>query len=287
MDCINLFDKFEADLPVINGGVYSVKKCLFSHTMQRLFIEMDGAIKDRNPKKIAHILKNIFQIYNEETNEELRYKYDNRHDRNKEMIQDYISQFERYVAPNNIVEVDRPQIIFLSHSHGDKSYSDAIMNFIVGLNIDKKQLLYTTDDEYSIPNRKHMFDHLRTNIHKNTYMIILWSERYLNNPTCLCELGASWILGIETMNIFTPQFNFNDEKYLKCPPNMREEMGIKLVECSKTRVRGLKDEIVKKFNLQVSDGLAEKTVNDFIAEVTQIKAKEEYGASGIMVETSE
>lgn len=277
MDSIDLFDKFEADLPIINGDVYRVKTCLFNSAMQRLFIELRDTIKDHNPQKIAHILKNILRIYCEETNDVPRYKYNSSHERNKALIQDYISQFEQCVViKDNTLDVSHPPIIFLSHSHGDKSYSDAIKNFLVGLNIDKKQLLYTTDDEYSIPNRKHMFDHLRSNIHKNTYMIILWSEKYLSNPTCLCELGSAWILGIETMGIFTPQFDFNDENFLKCPPDMRDEMGIRLAECSAKRVRELKDEIVKKFNLQVNDGLAEKTINDFIAEITRIKAEDEH-----------
>jgi len=181
--------------------------------------------------------------------------------KNKEVFQGHISKPEANLQP----------IIFLSHSRADRHFSDAISDFIVKLNIDETQLIYTTDDKHGIPNGERIFDFLRSKIHKNTLMIILWSEKYLNNPTCLCELGAAWILGIDIVNIFTPQFNFVDEKFMKCPPDIRDVKGILLEECNEIAVRGLKKQIVEKLGLNVKDGLAEKTIKGFVDEILRIK----------------
>jgi len=239
--------------------------------MSSLLGTVNDAIKEHDPQKLSQALKNILKIYIEKVGRTNSFKYNKKYTVIAELIQSYISKFEECQMPINTQPViGLPPIIFLSHSRSDRDYSDTIKDFIVRLNSNESQLMYTADDKLGIPPGEHVFDYLRSKIHQNTFMIILWSERYLNNPACLCELGAAWVLGIEFINIFTPEFDLNNAVFLKCPP-MRNEMGIKLGECSKVTIGRLKDKIVKKLNLHIENGAAESAINDFLAKIEQIR----------------
>lgn len=52
---------------------------------------------------------------------------------------------------------NKEPIIFISHSSSDKKYGDAIRNFIVGLGIKEKQLIYTSHSLHKIPLDKNIY----------------------------------------------------------------------------------------------------------------------------------
>jgi len=163
-------------------------------------------------------------------------------------------------------------IIFLSHSSTDKSYGDALENFITGLGVKKEHFIYTSHPMHKIPLDVNIFDYLRKNISKNIFMLILWSDTYLDSPACLIEMGAAWVSQSNYTNIFTPNFNFNNPKYLECAIDIRK-MGIVLNgdDICKSSMIELKNKIVSLFGLSIDETQSTYLLDKFIKEIINIK----------------
>ena len=160
-------------------------------------------------------------------------------------------------------------IILLSHSGKDRIYGDALEAFLRGLGIKNEQLIYTSHLLHKVPNDMNIFDYLRKNIKKNLYMIILWSNTYLDSPACLAELGAAWVVMCDYSNIYMPSFNFHNPKYSECPVDTKK-MGIHLGVNSSMIQQGLlelKDKVVALFDLHEDEKHTAFLVRDFINRI--------------------
>jgi hypothetical protein len=173
-------------------------------------------------------------------------------------------------SADNIANID--PLIFLSHNSDDKAYGNALKNFITGLGVKEKQLIYTSHPMHKIPLDKDIFDYLRSNINKKVFMIFLWSDKYLDSPACLMEMGAAWVIQSDYTNIFTPYFNFSNPKYLSCAVNIRK-MGIilKSDDHCKISMIELKDKILSLFGLSIDEKLTSHLISEFIKEIELIK----------------
>lgn len=159
-------------------------------------------------------------------------------------------------------------IIFLSHKSDDKKYANAIRNFIVGLGVKDNQLIYTSHPMHKIPLDKNIYDYLRNNINSNIFMIILWSDKYLESPACLNEMGAAWVAQSDYTNIYVPDFSFGNPKYRECAVDTRK-MGAVLNgdEHCKASLLELKDKIVNMFALSVDEKKTAYLIDEFIKEI--------------------
>ena len=161
-------------------------------------------------------------------------------------------------------------IILLSHSGKDRIYGDALEAFLRGLGIKNEQLIYTSHLLHKVPNDMNIFDYLRKNIKKNLYMIILWSNTYLDSPACLAELGAAWVVMCDYSNIYMPSFNFHNPKYSECPVDTKK-MGIHLGVNSSMIQQGLlelKDKVDSYFtNREYREDMAKHLREKFYSEI--------------------
>ncbi len=107
--------------------------------------------------------------------------------------------------------------IFLSHRSNDKRYGDALEKLIIGLGVRNDQLIYTSHPLHKIPLGMKIYDYLRDNINDQVFMVILWSNDYLQSPACLSEMGAAWVLQTDYLGIYTPDFSFGNPKYHEVP----------------------------------------------------------------------
>lgn len=73
-----------------------------------------------------------------------------------------------------------------------------------------EQLIYTSHPLHKIPLGVNIYEYLRNNIHSRIFRIFLWSNDYLLSPACLNEMGAAWVMKNDFVNIYTPDFNFNN-----------------------------------------------------------------------------
>ena len=169
---------------------------------------------------------------------------------------------------HNQVDNDEP-FIFISHKSDDKKYGDAIRAFLIGLGIKDEQLIYTSHPLNRIPTGEKIFAYLRKHINSRSYMVFLWSDKYLDSPACLNEMGAAWVVQADYTHMYVPSFDFNNPKYRQCAIDT-DEMGIVLKADTNCRIRMLefKDKIQTLFNLSSDEKKVTSLLDDFIRNIS-------------------
>lgn len=183
---------------------------------------------------------------------------------------DYIAKTRKNILQNLKQPVTKNNIplIFISHSSSDKKYGDALRKFIIGLGVKDDQLIYTSHPLNKIPLDKNIYEYLRENFNNKVFMIILWSDAYLESPACLNEMGAAWVTQSDYTNIYNPNFTFGNPKYHQCAVDTRK-MGAVLRndEHCKTNMIELKDKILKMFNLEIDEKHFMVLLDEFMKEI--------------------
>ena len=166
---------------------------------------------------------------------------------------------------------DEP-IIFLSHKSDDKKYADALEQFITGLGVNKNQLIYTSHPLHKIPMDSNIYDYLRTRINSNVFMIFLWSDKYLESPACMNEMGAAWVVQSDYTNFYVPTFSFDNPKYRECAVDTRK-MGVILNgdEHCKASMIEFKNKIQNIFHLENDEQIVQFLLDKFVKEIKGIK----------------
>lgn len=145
--------------------------------------------------------------------------------------------------------------IFLSHSSSNKKYGDALRELFMSLGLNKEQLIYTSHPLHKIPAGDNIFEYLKKNITRDIFVIFLWSNEYLKSAACLNEMGAAWISESDYINIYTPDFDFNNPQYNNCAVDTKK-MGIILRDDEQCKI-GI-TELKNKFALQFKLNLDER-----------------------------
>lgn len=160
------------------------------------------------------------------------------------------------------------KLIFISHKSSDKKYGDALRDFLVGLGIPKNQLIYTSHPLHKIPMDANIYDYLRENINSEIFMIILWSNEYLESPACLNEMGAAWVMQSDYTNIYVPDFSFGNPKYHECAVDTRK-MGAVLNgdQHCKANMIELKNKVQELFELKKDEANDSYLVDEFIKKL--------------------
>jgi hypothetical protein len=158
-------------------------------------------------------------------------------------------------------------IIFLSHSSSDKKFGDALRNFIVSLGVKDTQLIYTSHSLHKVPLGTNFLDYIRDNLQRNIFMIILWSNEYLESVACLTEMGAAWVLRRDYTHIFVPTFNFKNPKFHDCVIDTKKN-GIKLDDNCKAGMIELKNKLEKIFNLSNDETRNTLLLDTFMKEIS-------------------
>ena len=174
---------------------------------------------------------------------------------------------------NDSTEQKEP-LIFLSHKSDDKKYGHALRNFIIGLGVKDSQLIYTSHELNKIPLNKNIYDYLRERINTDVFMIILWSDKYLESPACLNEMGAAWVVQADYTNIYVPTFSFGNPKYHECAVDTRK-MGAVLNgdgHC-RTAMIELKNKIIDMFALEVEESRTVYLLDEFTKEITAVNSE--------------
>ena len=192
-----------------------------------------------------------------------------------ELLENYIidNEVENNIVSNN--ETVGEPIIFLSHRGTDWKYGHALRDFLVGLGLKKEQLIYTSHELHKIPGGLSIFEYLRANIRRDVFMLILWSEDYLNSIPCLCEMGACWVTKCEYWHIFTPYFDFKSPKLNECPLDM-QKVGAALNGDSmcKANMMELKNKVQEMFGLVNDEATSTYVLDTFIKKIKESVAHE-------------
>ncbi len=205
------------------------------------------------------------------------YVYDSEqreHTETMEMLGETLSQLKEYdfsLIPNKISKEllqTGDKKIFLSHKSCDKKYGDAIERLIMGLGVKRNQLIYTSHPLHKIPLGLKIYDYLRENINDQVFMIILWSNEYLDSPACLSEMGAAWVLQTDYLGIYTPDFSFGNPKYHEVPIDTTK-MGAVLngdANCKASMIE-FKNKIIQFFDLQDDEQQSALLIDEFMKAI--------------------
>ncbi|MBE5910148.1 hypothetical protein [Pseudobutyrivibrio sp.] len=194
-------------------------------------------------------------------------------ERAKAVLTTYLEELEE-VAPNEIDDVkdnnkSTEPIILLSHRSSDKKYGDAIEKLLVGIGIKNDQLIYSSHPLHKIPLDKNIYEYLRESFGRKIFVIVLWSNEYLDSPACLNEMGAMWVTQSDYTNVYVPSFDFTNPKYYQCAVD-KNKMGAILdgSDNCKASIVELKKKIEELFCLSVDESQWIYTLDQFMKDIS-------------------
>lgn len=210
-----------------------IRKTILDYTSEGNIVNfLDGLKKQiviKDIEAIAYYINEICVWYEKNLNQiyENEFVVDpSAHDRNKKILEEIQAEFQMKKEIGT-EEKKMYSKIFLSHNSYNKKYGDAIRNLLMSLGLRKEQLIYTSHPLHKIPAGNNIFEYLKQNIQKDILVIFLWSNEYLKSVACLNEMGAAWIIESDYINIYTPDFDFNNPQYHNCAVDTRK-MGVVL-----------------------------------------------------------
>ena len=240
--------------------------------------KLKDALHTRDYDAIIYCLKNIDEWYDHNINSINTNEYVNSderfsHAQKRDLIKNLRQQIGKEGIPAQIqAAANEDPIIFLSHRSSDKPFGDALRDFICGLGVKNDQLVYTSHPLHKVPMGKPIYDYLREKMNSKVFVIILWSDEYLESPACLNEMGAAWVTQSDYTNIYVPTFSFGNPKYHQCAVDTRK-MGAVLSgddHCKMSMIE-LKDKIQGLFNLPNDEKQSQYLLDNFIKQIIALQ----------------
>ncbi len=194
-------------------------------------------------------------------------------ERAKAILSTYLEELEEDDSAiiNDIVKNSKSfdPIILLSHRSTDKKYGDAIEKLLVSIGIKNEQLIYTSHPLHKIPLDNNIYDYLRESFGRRIFVIILWSNEYLDSPACLNEMGAMWVTKSDYTNVYVPTFDFTNPQYYQCAVD-KNKMGVVLdgSDNCKAGIVELKNKIEDLFGLRVDETQWIYTLDQFMKDIS-------------------
>ena len=242
------------------------------------FTQLKPALENEEFETICYTLDVLIDWYHRNLSEIRSNRYVihfSQHVRNYELLKNIRSNLSpddcHPSVPSVTTQAKAAPLIFISHRSTDKQYGNALRDFISGLGVPNDRLIYTSHPLHKIPLDKNIYDYLRSNISSNIFMIILWSNQYLESPACLNEMGAAWVVQSDYTNIYVPDFAFGNPKYHECAVDT-SKMGAVLNGDSHCRASmlELKEKIVNLFDLHVDEQALIYLLDRFTETVTTL-----------------
>lgn len=281
-------DIIEALKIEVDGFKQTVEDYTDDKTISNLFIQLQKALDDNNIDYISYCLSQIRNWYEANISKIKTNAYVinfSTHKRNFDFITQYsyaILEQEEYLKkkyPIKDISVnvpDKSPVIFLSHRSDDKKYADALRNYIIGLGVKNEQLIYTSHPMHKIPLDVNIYDYLRDSFGRKIFVIILWSDKYLESPACLNEMGAAWVTLSDYTNIYVPNFSFGNPKYHECAVDTRKMGAVLNADANcKTSMIELKNKIQNLFNLKNDETNSSYLLDNFINSIMEINNYEQ------------
>ena len=261
-------------------GIYgTLDECTSDANLMNYLSKLKKAIADADYDTIMYTLSGVDKWYDENiadiSSSEFVFNLAS-HQKNMQLIKEILSSLkaeECVPTTNTGIDISKTDtVIFISHKSDDKKYGDALERFITGLGVKDNQLVYTSHPLHKIPLDASIYEYLRSHFNSTLFMIILWSDKYLESPACLNEMGAAWVTQTDYTNIYVPSFSFGNPKYHECAVDTKK-MGAVLNgdEHCKASMIELKNKIEELFNLKNDEAKVTFLLDKFIDEIKEDK----------------
>lgn len=261
---------------------HSVRALIKSYTSGSIICYFDGlkeAIDNYKKDDILYYLSKINKWYKDnirfiQSNSYVGEPKQREHVENMEMLESLYNELEEFdfsevvVTNKSGLVQNGEKKIFLSHRSSDKKYADALEKLIIGLGVKDNQLVYTSHPLHKIPLGQKIYDYLRENINDQVFMIILWSNEYLESPACISEMGAAWVTQTDYISIYTPEFSFGNPKYREVPIDTTK-MGAVLngdANCKASMIE-FKNKVIHFFGLEDDEQKSTFLIDGFMKEI--------------------
>lgn len=261
----------------------SIRSVIDSYTEGGITCYLDGlkeAIDTYKKEDILYYLEKINKWYKDniaaiQSNEFVYESNQREHTDAKKFLEEIFAEIKDYdfnlisnKSSGGGIKHNGIKKIFLSHRSTDKKYADALERFIVGLGVKNNQLIYTSHPLHKIPLGQKIYDYLRENINDQVFMIILWSNDYLDSPACLSEMGAAWVTQTDYIGIYCPEFSFGNPKYHEVPIDTTK-MGAVLngdANCKASMIE-FKNKIQAFFELEDDEQKTAYLIDEFLKDI--------------------
>lgn len=257
-------------------GIYgTIKKYTSDPNIMNYLSKLKKGIEEKDYEIVRYSLEEIIDWYDQNitliaTNSYV-FNVDS-HYKNKARLKEIhaiLNPDDFKITEMNLIESPKKEkIIFLSHKSNDKKYGDALRDFIIGLGVKDEQLIYTSHPLHKIPLDENIYDYLRKNINSEMFMIILWSNDYLESPACLNEMGAAWVTQSDYTNIYVPTFSFGNPKYHECAVDT-QKMGAVLngdAHCRASLIE-LKNKIISFFDIENDEQRTAYLIDELMGKI--------------------
>lgn len=261
----------------------SIRSVIDSYTEGGITCYLDGlkeAIDTYKKEDILYYLEKINKWYRDniaaiQSNEYVYESSQREHADSKKILEEIFAEIKDYdfnlitnKSSGGGIKHNGIKKIFLSHRSTDKKFADALERFIVGLGVKNDQLIYTSHPLHKIPLGQKIYDYLRENINDQVFMIILWSNDYLDSPACLSEMGAAWVTQTDYIGIYCPEFSFGNPKYHEVPIDTTK-MGAVLngdANCKASMIE-FKNKIQAFFELEDDEQKTAYLIDEFLKDI--------------------
>lgn len=237
---------------------------------------LEQGINTSDKVKVKYYLQELLNWYEKNWADLCNNEYVNNldeHERNKQLIKEIFEKiddcdFRKSDADKELNQSAEP-IILLSHRSTDKKYGDAIEKLLSSIGIKNDQLIYTSHPLHKIPLDKNIYEYLRESFGRKIFVIVLWSNEYLDSPACLNEMGAMWVTQSDYTNIYVPSFDFTNPKYYQCAVD-KNKMGAVLdgSDNCKASIVELKNKLVEMFGLNIEENQWIYSLDQFIEDIS-------------------
>lgn len=272
-DGINSYRKLKFEFPGIRNVIEEYTDSGF---VTNFLNGLEQGINAGDRDKIKYFLKKLLDWYEKNWTEICNNEYvDNldEHERNKQLIKEIYegvdeSDFLQIEDEDVFIQKNEP-IILLSHRSTDKKYGDAIEKLLSSIGIRNEQLIYTSHPLHKIPLDKNIYEYLRESFGRKIFVIVLWSNEYLDSPACLNEMGAMWVTQSDYTNVYVPSFDFTNPKYYQCAVD-KNKMGAVLdgSDNCKASIVELKNKILEMFGISIDENQWIYTLDQFMKEIS-------------------
>ena len=271
---MNSFELLKIEYDGIYGTIKSYTK---DSTIINYLSKLQQGINNLDYNIVKYSLEKIVQWYDDNIIKITNNYYVNNLDSHIK-TKDFLKEINANLKPedfsnnneDNAIATKSKKVIFISHSSNDEKYGNLISDLIIGLGVPNDKLIYTTHPLHKIPLDKNIYEYLRENINSKIFMIILWSNKYLESPACLNEMGAAWVVQSDYTNIYVPTFDFGNPKYHECAIDTRK-MGAVLngnQHCKASLIE-LKNKILSFFSIEDNEQNSTHLIDNIIKKLTE------------------
>ena len=162
--------------------------------------------------------------------------------------------------------------VFISHSHKDKLVADAVVDLLIKLGLNSKNIIATSTVKAQLHTGTSLYAELKEALsNEKVFVIFLLSDNFYSSTVCMNEMGAAWVNNAKSCFMVLPGFSFErvEGVILENSP-----IGISLSsfdEIAKTRIKEMCVDITSCYGFEMNEDTMELGLINFSLAIDEYK----------------